>query len=362
MTAAYRRVHESTGLTMSAIGGWPHVISFGGQTERTNVTSVVCVAFFDAANAMPRSATFGVEVLGGVDSFSLDKLRSAHERFPALHDVVVKVKCWNVVPGLQLLLSQLAGYTSITSLNLPRQGLASFPVSFCALIRLKKLYLEGNKIVALPDAIGDLKELTDLNVSGNLLTALPETLGTLTGLTELRAGSNELTTLPDSIAALTQMKKLKLNVNMFTTFPKPIVKLTSLTELSLTDNQLATLPDWIAALTTLEILYLEGNRFTTFPKPIVKLTSLTLLLLDSNQLVTIPDEIAALTALKKLGLGFNQLVTLPDSIAFAARCLHTLFLSGNPLAKPQSSAVEAWLTALDAGGCYIEMPDEYLGW
>ena len=92
MTAAYRRVHESTGLTMAAIGGWPHVISFGEQTERTNVTSVVCVAFLDAANAMPRSATFGLEVLGCVDSFSLNKLRTAHERFPALHDVVVEVK------------------------------------------------------------------------------------------------------------------------------------------------------------------------------------------------------------------------------------------------------------------------------
>ena len=33
MTAAYRRVHESTGLSMSAVGGWPHVISFMGQTD-----------------------------------------------------------------------------------------------------------------------------------------------------------------------------------------------------------------------------------------------------------------------------------------------------------------------------------------
>ena len=44
-----------------------------------------------------------------------------------------------------------------------------------------------DKIVALPDAIGDLKELTDLNVGWNQLTALPDTLGALTGLTELDA-------------------------------------------------------------------------------------------------------------------------------------------------------------------------------
>jgi hypothetical protein len=33
-----------------------------------------------------------------------------------------------------------------------------------------------------------------------------------------------------------------------------------------------------------------------------------------------------------------------------------LDVSSNPLAKPQSSAVEAWLAALGAGGCDLEMP------
>ena len=196
MTAAYRRVHESTGLSMSVVGGWPHVISFMGQTERTNVTSVVCLAFLDAANAHPRSATFGLELLGGVGAFSFDKMRTAHARFPALRDVVVKVegnygRC--IVPGLQLLLPQLASFTSITELNLDWQGLVSFPASLCALTGLKKLNLCGNKIVALPDAIGDLKELTDLDVGFNQLTALPDTLGALTGLAALWAYNNKLT-------------------------------------------------------------------------------------------------------------------------------------------------------------------------
>ena len=108
-----------------------------------------------------------------------------------------------------------------------------------------------------------------------------------------------------------------------------------LTVLNLYGNQLVTLPDSIAALTALKDLSLFGNKFTTLPKPIVKLTSLTTLSLSDNQLVTLPDSIAALTALKYLNL------------------------HGNPLAKPQSSAVEAWLTALRAGGCSLLMPD---GW
>ena len=130
-------------------------------------------------------------------------------------------------------------------------------------------------------------------------------------------------------------------------------------ELDLRHNQLMTLPDSIAALTALKTLYLGGNnKFTTFPKPIVKLTSLTKLSLNNNQLVTLPDSIAALTALKELYLGSNKFVTLPGSIAVLT-ALETLHLSYNPLAEPQSSAVEAWLTALRDGGCYVSMPD---GW
>ena len=94
----------------------------------------------------------------------------------------------------------------------------------------------------------------------------------------------------------------------------------------------------------------------------MKLTSLTELDVGLNQLVTLPDSIAALTALKDLSLYGNKLVTLPDSIA-ALTALKTLYLYNNPLAKPQSSAVEAWLAALRAGSCYIEMiEDEDSAW
>ena len=300
-TDADKRVHESTGLSMSANGGWSHIISFSGVCDRTQVMSLVCVAFLRAASALPRSAKFGLTLLGGADAFSLDKIRAAHARFPALHDVAVEVdggdeydyddldaEDENVVPGLQLLLPQLAGFASIAELTLRRQGSVSFPASLCALTGLKKLSFDGNKMLALPDAIGDLKELTELNVGNNQLTALPDTLEALTGLTKLLAWNNKLTTLPDSIAALTQMKTLSLYDNKFTTFPKPIVKLTSLTELNL----------------------------------------------YNNKLVTLPDSMAALTALK------------------------TLDLSENPLVKPQSSTVEAWLAALEAGGCEVQMPED----
>ena len=65
----------------------------------------------------------------------------------------------------------------------------------------------------------------------------------------------------------------------------------------------------------------------------------------------------SLTSLTELDLRLNQLVTLPDTIA-ALTALEKLELYGNLLAKPQSSAVEAWLAALEAGGCEVKMIED----
>ena len=70
----------------------------------------------------------------------------------------------------------------------------------------------------------------------------------------------------------------------------------------------------------------------------------------------IPDR--GIDLIERLDLCNNQIVTLPDSIASLA-ALEKLELYGNPLVKPQSSAVEAWLTALRAGSCTMMMP---AGW
>ena len=87
---------------MSANGGWSHIIFFSGVWDRTQVMSLVCKAFLRAASALPRSAWFDLELLGGVGAFSFNKMHTAHARFPALHDVEVEVdgKEENVVTGL----------------------------------------------------------------------------------------------------------------------------------------------------------------------------------------------------------------------------------------------------------------------
>ena len=164
-TDADKRVHESTGLSMSANGGWSHIISFSDVCDRTQVMSLVCKAFLRAASALPRSAKFGLTLLGGADAFSLDKIRAAHARFPALHDVAVEVdggdeydyddldaEDENVVPGLQLLLPQLARFTSISEQLSPNELVTLMSEYFSAMTAVLHAH-EGTLLEFIGDAI-----------------------------------------------------------------------------------------------------------------------------------------------------------------------------------------------------------------
>ena len=78
---------------------------------------------------------------------------------------------------------------------------------------LRQLWVQGNELTAIPDALGDLESLTELRLSGNNLTALPRTLGKLTQLRILDLRFNRIATLPDSLLALTHMTVLDLEGN-----------------------------------------------------------------------------------------------------------------------------------------------------
>ena len=60
-----------------------------------------------------------------------------------------------------------------------------------------------------------------------------------------------------------------------------------------------------------------------------------------------------MTGLKGLYLGWNQLTLLPEEIV-ALTGLTSLDLRNNPLDKPQSPAVEAWIAGLKASGCKVD--------
>lgn len=99
------------------------------------------------------------------------------------------------------------------ALDFGGQGLRALSGALFNYVFLDKLYLNHNKLKALPRAIGQLKNLSHLDVSGNELTELPEEIGMLTGLKRLLLFDNNVHSLPYEMGYLYQLDTLGIEGN-----------------------------------------------------------------------------------------------------------------------------------------------------
>jgi len=89
---------------------------------------------------------------------------------------------------------------------------------------LQILNLSYNKLMKLPECIGNLSRLINLQLMSNQLNSLPETMGNLSALQILNVGDNWIKLIPENIGNLTTLKELVLFSNNFPsnyTDPKP---------------------------------------------------------------------------------------------------------------------------------------------
>ena len=77
---------------------------------------------------------------------------------------------------------------------------------------LETLWLENNRLTALPASMAKMTSLQMLNLSGNRLKAVPTWIGSLTGLQTLNLAKNQLTGLPSQIQEL-KLRHLYLHEN-----------------------------------------------------------------------------------------------------------------------------------------------------
>uniref|UniRef100_UPI0025D9693A leucine-rich repeat domain-containing protein n=1 Tax=Chamaesiphon sp. GL140_3_metabinner_50 TaxID=2970812 RepID=UPI0025D9693A len=147
-----------------------------------------------------------------------------------------------------------------------------------------KMDLNGDRLISLPNSIGDLKNLTDLKINYSLLSILPESISRLKNLTKLDFSSNQLNSLPDNIACLTKLTLLSLRGNRLKSIPYTIDYLVNLITLDLSHNQLKILPNSIGSLPQLASLYLSNNQLTELPDRMSDLKKLTSLNLTGNPL------------------------------------------------------------------------------
>jgi len=106
------------------------------------------------------------------------------------------------------------------------------------LSNIKKLYLNNNQLVEIPESIGNLINLQELDLSNNQLVEIPESIGNLSNLRILYLTYNKLIKIPESIGNLNNLYYLRLDF-----------------------NQLEKLPDSISNLNKLQLLNISFNKF-----------------------------------------------------------------------------------------------------
>ena len=105
-------------------------------------------------------------------------------------------------------------WPQLETLILSRNQIKALPVTLCKLSKLKKLYVNENKLdfEGIPSGIGKLSSLEIFSAADNQLEMIPEGLCRCCQLKKLILARNQLITLPDAIH-LTELETLDLKSN-----------------------------------------------------------------------------------------------------------------------------------------------------
>ncbi|KAL7991139.1 hypothetical protein Chor_014569 [Crotalus horridus] len=121
-----------------------------------------------------------------------------------------------------------------------RNQLSTLPVHLCSL-PLKVLIASNNKLVSIPEEIGQLRHLMELDVSCNEIQTIPPQIGNLTSLRDLNIRRNHLVHLPEELAEL-PLIRLDFSCNKITTIPVCYRNLRHLQTITLDNNPLQSPP------------------------------------------------------------------------------------------------------------------------
>ncbi|XP_025949252.2 DISP complex protein LRCH3 isoform X9 [Dromaius novaehollandiae] len=176
-----------------------------------------------------------------------------------------------------------------TQADLSRNRLSELPAEACHFVSLESLNLYQNCIRYIPEAILNLQSLTFLNISRNQLSTLPVHLCSLP-LKVLIASNNKLVSIPEEIGQLRQLTELDVSCNEIQTIPPQIGNLESLRDLNVRRNHLVHLPEELAELPLIR-LDISCNKITTIPVCYRNLRHLQTIMLENNPLQSPPAQI-----------------------------------------------------------------------
>ncbi|KFV49714.1 Leucine-rich repeat and calponin homology domain-containing protein 3, partial [Tyto alba] len=173
--------------------------------------------------------------------------------------------------------------------DLSRNRLSELPAEACHFVSLESLNLYQNCIRYIPEAVLNLQSLTFLNISRNQLSTLPVHLCSLP-LKVLIASNNKLVSIPEEIGQLRQLTELDVSSNEIQTIPPQIGNLESLRDLNVRRNNLVRLPEELAELPLIRLDF-SCNKITTIPVCYRNLRHLQTITLENNPLQSPPAQI-----------------------------------------------------------------------
>uniref|UniRef100_A0A3P8ZS25 Calponin-homology (CH) domain-containing protein n=1 Tax=Esox lucius TaxID=8010 RepID=A0A3P8ZS25_ESOLU len=203
--------------------------------------------------------------------------------------------------------------------DLSRNRLAEVPLEVCHLVALETVNLYHNCIKTIPDSIISLQSLTSLNLSRNQLCALPLGLCELP-LRVLNASNNKLVCIPEAIGQLKSLMELDVSCNEITALPRHIGRLKALRELNVRRNLLCVLPEDLAELPLVKFDF-SCNKVSTIPVCYRKMAQLQSLQLDNNPLQSPPAQICIkgkVHIFKYLSIEACRSDKMPDSLYLPA--------------------------------------------
>ncbi|XP_068172665.1 DISP complex protein LRCH3 isoform X2 [Antennarius striatus] len=179
--------------------------------------------------------------------------------------------------------------TDTTRADLSRNRLLDLPIDVCLFVSLESLNLYQNCLRVLPESLSNLQALTYLNLSRNQLSVLPGVVCNLP-LKVLIACNNKLLGLPEELGQLRYLTELDVSCNEIQTLPSQVGQLEALRDLNIRRNHLVRLPPELAHLPLVRLDF-SCNKVTSIPVCFRQLTQLQTIVLDNNPLQTPPAQI-----------------------------------------------------------------------
>ncbi|TFK22219.1 adenylate cyclase [Coprinopsis marcescibilis] len=225
------------------------------------------------------------------------------------------------------------------------------------------LFVQNNKLSALPWHFGRLRNLTTLNISNNRFKCFPKVVFQMENLLDLDISFNAITDLPEEIGQLKHLERLILVGNQIARFPTEVSRLVNLHLLDCRRNTVSDLTV-VLMLPKLRTVEAEHNSIHALDLSIgPNLTTLAVSHNDITQLSLIPGPLGRSPySLTSLDLSYAKLSSLDDLALGTLTSLRTLRLDHNAFrAIPDTLGDLSWLETLSCSDNHLDKLPNSIG-